>query len=97
MRGCNPVRLIERVTSNVPDAPVSGYDCRSLWKFRSEENSALIVVRSRLGFTLNVAVASFPVMLEAVTSETTGSVPNVVNIETELVIEPKVLVAMTRA
>ena len=62
----------------------------------SVENSARIDVARWLGFTVNDAMASLPVISVVEIPDTTGSDPSVVNVETELEVVPKVLVPMAR-
>ena len=66
------------------------------WKLLSVENSARIDVARWLGFTVKEATASLPVISSVAISETTGSDPSVVNVETLLVVAPNAFVAMVR-
>ena len=62
----------------------------------SVEYSRTDVVSKRPGFTEVEIFASLPVMSEMLASVTVGSVPRVVKEMTLLIVEPKVLVAITR-
>ena len=63
----------------------------------SIEYSSTDAVDSRPGFTETETLASLPEILEVFRSETSGSVPRVMNEMTLLIVVPKVLVAISRA